>query len=312
MKAVEYDRYGDSDVLLIRDVPTPALRRGQVLVRVRAAALNPKDVLERKGKYRLLTGRRFPRRAGYDWAGEVAEAGAGSPYVAGERLYGMIFGWNGGACAEFAAVSIAQCARMPENLTFEQAAAVPLAGMTALQALRDVARVGEGASVCINGASGGVGTLAIQVARALGARVTSLSSEGNLQLCRDLGAHEALDYRRDRPFDRPAAFDCVFDVFGNLSFGAVRRALAPRSTYVSTVPSKRLFVDLARTLLSSQRSRIVVVRSRRPDLDWLAEHLRSGAIRPVLDRVLPLERVREAQDYLATKRARGKVVLAVP
>jgi NADPH:quinone reductase-like Zn-dependent oxidoreductase len=311
MKAVELDRYGDSDVLQVRDAPAPAASRGEVLVRVRAAALNPKDILVRKGKYRIFTGRRFPLRVGYDWAGEVAEAGAGSPFAAGERLYGMIQAWRGGACAELAAVSTNECARMPEGLSFEQAAGIPLVGLTALQALRDVARIRAGNAVCINGASGGLGTAAIQIAKTLGARVTTLSSEANLKLCRDLGADEALDYRRDDPFAGLAELDCVFDVFGNLSFERVRPALAARSTYVSTVPSKRLVFDIARTLFSAKRARVVVVHSRRRDLEQLSEWIRSGALKPVVDRVWPLEQIREAEDYLATKRARGKVVLTI-
>lgn len=309
MKAVEYDRYGGSEVLSLKDVPEPAAGRGEVLVRVRAAALNPKDLLVRKGKYRIFTGRRFPQRAGYDWAGEVVSAGAG--FTEGERLFGMINSWKAGAFAELVAASAQECARMPEGLSFEQAAAIPLVGQTALQALRDVARIRPGAAVCVNGASGGLGTISIQIAKALGARVTTLSSAANLELCRGLGADEALDYGLDRPFARPGAFDCVFDVFGNLSFGLVRPALARRSTYVSTVPSKRLALDFALSLFSRQKARVVVVRSRRRDLELLAGWLASGAVKPVIDRVLPLEQVREAQDYLATKRARGKVVLAI-
>jgi NADPH:quinone reductase-like Zn-dependent oxidoreductase len=311
LRAAEYDRYGDSSVLVVRETSAAVPRGEQILVRVRAAALNPKDILVRKGKYRFFSGRKFPQRVGYDWAGEAIKIGTKTKFESGQKLFGMINAWTAGACAELVAVQPDECAPMPPGLTFEQAAALPLAGLTGLQSLRDLGHVQAGARVCINGASGGVGSLAIQIARCLGARVTTLSSEANVELCRSLGSDEALDYRKDRPFDRRGEFGCIFDVFGNQSFRRVRDSLAPGGIYVSTVPSARLGLDIARSFLSSRKARVILVRSRRKDLEQISQWVEQGSIKPVIDRVMPLDQLREAQEFIATKRARGKVVLAI-
>ncbi|HEU4409223.1 MAG TPA: NAD(P)-dependent alcohol dehydrogenase [Polyangiaceae bacterium] len=312
MRALVYDRFGGPEVLEVRDVEPPRPGRGEVVVRVLAAALNPKDVLLRKGKMRLLNREPFPRRVGYDWAGEAVEVGPGVEGVrAGDRLFGMIQAWRGGACAELCAVRPGEFAPAPAGLTPEQAASLPLAALTALQALRDRGGVRAGDAVCVNGASGGVGTLALQIAKRLGARVTSVSSGRNVELCRSLGADEALDYEADRPFARPGAYRVLFDAFGKLDFFAVRGALAPGGVFVSTVPSWGVARAVAATLVGARRARLVVVRSRRGDLELVRRWAEAGELRPVVDRVMELDRAAEAQRYLETRRAKGKVVLRV-
>ncbi len=312
MKAALFDRYGGSDVLRIGDVPMPRLRAGEALVRVRAAALNPKDVLVRMGKLPFLVGGvGFPRRVGFDWAGEVVALGAPDPRArVGEALYGMIQSSRAGACATFASVRLGECAPKPASLDFEQAAAIPLAAQTALQALRDLARTKAGDRVLVNGASGGVGVFAIQLARDLGARVTTTSSASNLALCEELGAAVALDYAKDDAL-RAGPYDVIFDVFGNRPFAQARRALAPRGTYVSTVLRGHVLAAHARTLVSAQRARLVLVRSRRRDLDHLAELVAAGRLRPIVDRTFDLADIRAAEDRVGTKHARGKVVVRV-
>jgi NADPH:quinone reductase-like Zn-dependent oxidoreductase len=195
--------------------------------------------------------------------------------------------------------------------SFEEAAALPLASLTALQALRDLARVRPGDRVLIHGASGGVGVHAIQLARGLGAEVTTTCSAANLELCRSLGASRTLDYRAQDPLSGDSDYRAIFDVFGNLGFPAARRALAERGTYVGTVPRQPIFTDQLRTVLARKRARLVVVRSRRADLEVLAAEVAAGRLRPVIDSVFSLEEVARAQDRIATKRCRGKVVLRV-
>lgn len=312
MRRVEYDRFGDASVLLIRDVPAPVPRADELRVRVFAAALNPKDVLLRKGRMQWLAGRRFPRTAGYDFAGEVEVVGPEvTGYAPGDRVFGMLRTQTGGALAEALVASPRELAHMPEGLSFEEAAGIPLAALTALQALRDCGRVKPDDQVLINGASGGVGVYAIQIARTLGARVTTLSSARNLELCRSLGAAEALDYAEASPFAPPHRWDCVFDVFGNRSFAAVRPSLAPLGSYVTTVPAPRNVVDHVRTAVGFPRARLVVVESNHDDLERLAAWCAEGFIKPVIDRVFALDEVADAQRYVETKRARGKVILRV-
>jgi len=312
MKAALYERYGASDVLRVGDVPTPRVGAGEALVRVRAAALNPKDVLLRLGKLPFFVASAgFPKYVGFDWAGEIVALGRGETGArVGDAVYGMIQSSCAGACATFAAVRLAECAPKPEGLDFEHAAAIPLAAMTALQALRDIARVTPGDRVLVNGASGGVGTFAVQLAKEMGAHVTTTSSAANVAFCRELGADEPLDYGKD---DAVAAgpYDVVFDVFGNLSFSSARRALSARGTHVSTVIRGHVFAGIAKTLASAQRARLVVVRSRRRDLEHLARLVAAGRLRPVIDQVFDLDDIRGAEDRVGTKHARGKVVVRV-
>jgi NADPH:quinone reductase-like Zn-dependent oxidoreductase len=315
MKVVEYDRYGDPSVLVVRERPDPVARPGRVVVRVRAAALNPKDVLTRAGKLRWFAGGRFPKRVGYDWAGEIAELGRGvTGLAAGDAVFGMIQAWTAGACGERVEVLPDELARKPPGLDWEHAAALPLASLTALQALRDLGELVPGQRVLIHGASGGVGVHAVQIARALGAHVTTLTSAAAVELVRSLGADEAIDratWQPTPPRTPAAAFDVVFDVFGNRTFDEMRPLLTPRGTFISTVPKLHVVLSRFRTALTRPRARLVVVRSRRADLEWLAEQVERGRLRSVIDRVLPLADIAEAQRHLATRRARGKVVVRV-
>jgi len=291
----------------------PRPRAGEALVRVRAAALNPKDVLVRLGKLPFpASAIGFPKRVGFDWAGEIVALGSpdgrGAAVRVGAPYYGMIQSARAGACAAFAAVRMTECAPMPPGLSFEEAAAIPLAAQTALQALRDVARVGRGDRVLVNGASGGVGTFAVQIAKTLGAHVTTTSSAPNLALCRELGADEALDYRREDALAF-ARYDVVFDVFGNRRFAEARRALSARGRYVSTVFRAHVLRAVLGSLASAQRARFVIVRSRRRDLEHLSELVVQGKLRPIVDQVFPLEEIRAAEDRVGSKHARGKVIV---
>jgi len=311
MRAVVIDRYGGPEVLRITTVPRPVPRRGQVLVRTRFIGVNPKDIIVRKGKFKIATGKKFPLIVGHDIAGEVVEAGLGADLGEGDLVYGMINDFAGRAYAEYAAVDCKQLALAPSSIGLEVAAAVPLAAQTALQALRDDAQLQPGQSVLINGASGGVGVFAVQIAKILGARVTAVCSHRNAELVKELGAEEVVDYGRTELANLDARFDVIFDVFGNYHFEKLRHLLGPRGTYVHTIPSSRIFRDVARTFVRRRNAKLVVVKSRRDDLDWLRQHIDAGRLRVVVDRSFSLADVADAHRYMETKRARGKVVLAV-
>jgi NADPH:quinone reductase-like Zn-dependent oxidoreductase len=311
MRAVVIDRYGGPEVLHPAVVPRPMPTRGQVLVRTRFIGVNPKDVIVRKGKFQVATGKRFPMIVGHDIAGEVVEAAVGADLAEGDRVYGMINDFAGRAYAEYAAVDAQQLAKAPASVDLRVAAAVPLASQTALQALRDDAHLKSGQRVLINGASGGVGVFAVQIAKILGANVTAVCSHRNLELVSELGADEIVDYTRRELGDLGERFDVIFDVFGNYSFDRLKHLLTPRGTYVQTVPSARVFKDVAKTFVRRRRAKLVVVRSRRDQLDWMRQQIDAGALRVVVDRSFPLDEAAEAHRYMETKRARGKVVLAV-
>lgn len=312
MRALVYDRFGPPDVLHVAEVDAPVARRGEVLVRVGAAALNPKDVLIRKGKFSWVAGRRFPKIPGYDFAGTVEDVG---PHVhglsRGQPVYGMINGWSAGACAELVSVPAGELAAMPERLSVVEAAAVPLAALTALQALRDEARITAGARVVVNGASGGVGTFAVQIAKRLGARVTAVCSRRNAELVTSLGADDVLPYDEGDVRELKGEVHAFFDVFGNQPYPKVRHLLSRRGRFVTTIPRPAAVARDVATRLSLRSARLVVVKSRARDLDLLRSWIDAGVLRPVVDRSLPLERGAEAAAYLETKRARGKVVLTL-
>ena len=312
MRALRFHRYGGPDVLRWEHVSDPSPGRGQISVRVHAAGLNPKDILTRKGKMRLVSPG-LPHLGGQDLAGVVHAVGKGvrAPRV-GESVFGMIGGFGAGACAEFAVLDADEVALMPRTATMIEAAALPLAGLTALQALRDILRVQPGETVALNGASGGVGVYAIQIAKLLGAHVVAVSSSRNAAFVTELGADESLPYDEMPLVERDRTFDCVFDIFGTAPYEQASRLLGPGGRHVSTLPRPRIIL---RSLLSRVRpdleARLVLVDSRARDLARLAQWIDEGSLRAVVDRVWPIGEAAAAHAYLETKRARGKVVLEV-
>ena len=311
MRAMVIDQYGGPEMLHAATVPRPLPTRGQVLVRTRFVGVNPKDVVVRKGKFQVATGKKFPLIVGHDIAGEVVEAGLGADLAEGDLVYGMINDLAGRAYAEYAAVDCQQLAKAPSSVELRVAAAVPLASQTALQALRNQARVEPGQHILINGASGGVGVFAIQIAKVLGAEVTAVCSHRNVDLVNELGADRVIDYTKTELVDLDERFDAIFDVFGNYRFDKLKHLLTPRGTYVQTIPSSRIFKDVARTFVRGKRAKLVIVKSRRKQLDWIRQQIDAGSMRVVVDRTFPLDQAPEAHRYMETKRARGKVVLEV-
>lgn len=311
MRAIVIDGYGPPEVLQETSVPRPLPKRGQVLVRTEFIGVNPKDIIVRKGKFKIATGSRFPLIVGHDIAGKVVKAGTGADLAVGDLVYGMINDFAGRAYAEYAAVNAEQLARAPSSVELRIAAAVPLAAQTALQALRDDAGLVSGQRVLVNGASGGVGVFAVQIAKILGGHVTAVCSHRNVDLVRELGADDVIDYTEQDLLACGKKYDVFFDVFGNYHYDRVRGLLEPRATYVHTIPTARIFKDIARTAVRKQRAKLVVVRSRRSQLDWLRQQIDGDHLRVVVDRSFSLSDAQEAHRYMETKRARGKVVLEV-
>jgi NADPH:quinone reductase-like Zn-dependent oxidoreductase len=306
MRSIRYRRYGAPEVLELTDAPERVARPGEVRIRVRAAALNPKDVFLRQGKpswIRLLGGL-LPKGVGFDFAGERSDTG--------ERVFGMLDGFQGATCAEEICAPATHFAPMPARLSFVEAAGLPLVMLTALQALRDEGRQSAGSRVLIHGASGGVGTAALQLAKALGAaEVVSTSSQDNHRLCRALGADLALDYRSDTLPPKGHTFDVVLDAMGDQSLAGWRPALAPGATLVGTVPTPAFLLDIARSALASRRARLVAVRASAVDLALIARFVDEGRVKPVIDSVFGLDQAPAAFRRLETRRAQGKVVIEV-
>ena len=314
MHAWQYHRYGGPEVLSLGPWPTPPLGPGQVRVQVRAAALNPLDVQVRRGALRWIVAGGLPRVPGGDMAGEVLETGPGvRGLVPGDRVFGMTPNRRGAAMAEEVVIAAGAVAKLPPGLDFVAAAALPLAAQTALQGLRDLGRLRPGQRVLVNGASGGVGIHAVQIARAYGAEVLAVCSHRNVELLHSLGIETVIDYTQTDLLRLPAGgLDQFFDAYGNYRWGRVRHLLRPGGRYVTTIPQPNRWRDQALSYLSRRPARVVVVRSRTRDLDTLSGLIAAGHLRPVVDRVYPWEEAVAAYRYLESHRARGKVVLRLP
>lgn len=312
MKAVLYRAYGPIENLELGDVPLPVPGRGELLVRVHRAALNPKDSFFRKGRFRIFSGTGFPKLCGLDFAGVVEESR--SPHFQkGQRVFGMLEEWKmkRGSLAEHLVCTDEEAGVLPEGVSDERGAATALAGLTAYQALHALGRVRSGSRVLVHGASGGVGTFAIQLARLLGAEVHTTSSAANQALCTRLGATRAWDYTTSALHDSRPHFEVVFDVFGDLRVSAVRPWLRPRGVFISTVPSPGRLVRHVLTRVLPVQERLVVVRARRHDLTQLGAWLADGRLEAVIDSRYPLDRVHDAFRVLESKRTRGKLIIVV-
>jgi NADPH:quinone reductase-like Zn-dependent oxidoreductase len=321
MKAIVQTRYGSPDVLQLTDVDKPVVKDDEVLVRVHAAAVNIGDWHLLRGVpyvMRLVAGLRRPRREipGLDIAGQVEAVGRN---VRQFRPGDEVFGWCKGAFAECACAAESDLLPKPANLTSEQSAAVGDSAFTALAAVRDQGKVQPGDKVLINGASGGVGTFAVQIAKSFGANVTGVCSTRNLDTVRSLGADEVIDYTREDFAQTGQRYDVMLDLVGTRSLSDCRRALTPRGTYVVVgVKDMGRWLGLGRQvkalLLSPfvrQRMRVFVVRHSREDLVVLKELVEAGKIAPVIDRRFALSDVPDALRYQGEGHARGKIVIAV-
>jgi NADPH:quinone reductase-like Zn-dependent oxidoreductase len=324
MKAIVQDRYGPPDVLELRDVETPTAGDNEVLVRVHAASVNALDWHYMRGDpyvARPSMGLRRPKVSirGRDFAGRVEAVGIG---VDRFRPGDEVFGEADGAFAEYVSAPDGAVDPKPANLSFDQAAAVPVAGNTALMGLRDVAHVRAGQRVLLNGASGGVGTFAVQIAKSLGAEVTGVCSARNVDLVRSIGADHVIDYTSEDFSRNGQRYDVVFDLVGNRSLTDCRRALTPEGTLVlsgggvsqggSLVGPMALFV---KSMLLSRfvRHRLLQFTEKpgSENLAALRELIESGAVVPVVDRTYQLSEVPEAIRYLEVEHARAKVVITV-
>jgi NADPH:quinone reductase-like Zn-dependent oxidoreductase len=324
MKAIVQDKYGSAEVLELRDTAKPAIGEHDVLVRVRAAAVNPADWAIMGGLPYIarpapMYGMRKPKNGirGTDVAGKVEAVGSA---VTRFRPGDDVYGWCRGAFAEYGAASEDGLAVKPAYLTFEQAATVPMAGSVALQALRDHGDVHVGQKVLVNGASGGIGTFAVQIAKSLGAEVTGVCSTSNVDLVRSIGADHVIDYTTEDFTKSGERYDFILDNISNRSLSDLRRALTPTGMLVPNggqfqnrwfSSAGRLIKAMVSFRFVSQRLGRFIVAQKHDDLVALKELIEAGKVMPVIDRTYPLSETAAAMDYVGTGHARGKVVINV-
>jgi NADPH:quinone reductase-like Zn-dependent oxidoreductase len=323
MKAIVYYNYGSPDVLKCEEIEKPTPGDNEVLVKVRAASLNPLDWHFMRGMpyfVRMLTGLRKPKvtRLGVDVAGQVEAVGRNvTQFKPGDAVFGSCRG----AFAEYACTSESALGRRPDNVTFEQAASAPGAAFTALQGLRDKGQIQPGQKILINGAAGGVGTFAVQIAKSFGAEVTGVCSTRNAEMVRSIGADRVIDYTQEDFTKSGQRYDLLFDCIGNHSLLACRRVLNPKGIYVPVgATSDRWMIGplaraIARLVLSWFVSQKLVIfflaKPNKEDLTIMRELMETGKVTPVIDRRYALSEAPEAIRYLEEGHARGKVIITL-
>ena len=325
MKAIVYYNYGSPEVLQLEEIAKPVPSENQVLVKIRAVSINPYDWHFMEGVPYIARVLGFgplkptSPRLGVDFAGTVEAVGKNvTQFKPGDE----VFGGKGGAFAEYVVIAEKFLGMKPANITFEQAGSVQIAGLTALQGLRDKGKVQSGQKVLINGASGGVGTFAVQIAKSLGAHVTGVSSTRNLELVRSLGADQVIDYTKEDFTRSGQRYAVIIDNVGNRSLSECRRVLNPDGKYVliggGGVNDNRWigpFSAVIKTLLLkpfiSQEMNMMISEVKKEDLTFLADLMQSGKVTPVIDKTYPFSEIREAIRYVETGRARGKVVVTL-
>ena len=322
MKAAVYTRYGPPDVVEVKDVEEPVPKDNEVLIKVRVASVNPLDWKTMTGGpyiVRILLGLRKPKikRTGVDLVGQVEAVGGNvTRFKPGDE----VFGTCRGAFAEYACTSESALVTKPDSVTFEQAASAPIAGLTALQGLRDKGQVQPGQRVLINGAAGGVGTFAVQIAKSFGADVTGVCSTKNVDMVRSIGADRVIDYTQEDFTKSRQTYDLFFDCVGNHSLSACRRVLKPKGIYIMVgAPNNARLIGLLARLIGvlvlsrfvSQKLVTFLARLNKEDLTIVGELMATRKVTPVIDRRYRLSEVPEALRYMQGGHARGKVVITL-
>ncbi|TGE09486.1 NAD(P)-dependent alcohol dehydrogenase [Hymenobacter fodinae] len=312
MRKVLYDRFGDEQVLEVREQPAPTISQNQLLIQVKAASINPLDWKIYHGEMKLLSGSSFPKGVGIDFAGIVSQVGSGvTRYRPGDAVFGFLEVFKGGALADYVVVTEEAIAHKPANISFDQAAALPVTGLAALQIVDQLAGVRQGHEVLINGATGGVGLFAIQLAKQRGARVTAVAGPAGLGQATQLGADSVIDYTKQRIGELPQRFDAIIDMSDKLSFTAAQQLLKPRATFVSMLPSP---LGLARAffhnLFSGQKHQILILKPSATGLRTLAA-LAEGGLQIPVEKVYDLANIRQAYQETSQGQVKGKAVVVL-
>lgn len=315
MKAIIYSTYGSPDVLKLVEVEKPTPKAGEVLVKVMATAVNPADNHILSGMLRHGTGLFKPRQPilGSDIAGVVEAVGENvTQFQVGDELFGDLSGHGRGGFAEYVAAPVSALVLKPSNLSFAQAAAVPMTAVTALQGLRDKGNIQAGQQVLINGASGGVGTIAVQIAKVFGTEVTAVVSTKKMGMVRSIGADHVIDYTEEDFVQNRRAYDLIFDTVGNRTVQDYKQALKPQGRFVTTAFLPALMFQKVWPIKTKGKKMVnMMAKPNKEDLTYVAELLESSKIIPVIDKCYPLNAVPDAFQYLGKGHAKGKVVITI-
>lgn len=309
MKAIVYEKFGPPDVLRLQDIPVPRPEDDQVLVKIKATSVNPVDYKIRKGILKPISRFKLPIVPGGDFAGVVEEVGFGvKKFQQGHEVFGLTPAVKGGASAEYAVVHKNHLWFKPENLSFEEASSIPLAGLTAFQSLYHKGKIYPKMQIFVNGCTGGVGSFAVQIAKAYNCQVTGTCSENNKSFATILGADDVISYDREDPLKTNRKFDVFYDVSGTYRYRQVQHLLYYEGVYINTLPSASLFWD---RVFNSKNVKFIWTNSNRHDLANLKALADKNLIKPHIDKVYPLEEASAAHLYCENESIRGKVVIKV-
>lgn len=312
MKAVIINKYGGPEVLEYTDLPQPQINDDNILVRVLFSSVNPVDWKVRKGILRFLPGQKLPKILGGDLAGIIEKVGKNiTEFKVGDEVYGVIRAVRGGAYAKYAVAEKYQIAIKPKNLKFKEAASIPLAALTAYQALTHLGHLKSGATVCVNGCSGGVGHFAVQIAKALGATVTGVCSTKNINFTEGLGADKIIDYTKVDVLASSAKYDIFFDAVANQSYFRVVKHLNKGGRYITTLPSISVIIGFICRTFSSKTGKIINLRQNSEDLRFLSELIKSKKLKTHIDKIYKLKDIQKAHRHSETGRVVGKIVISV-
>jgi NADPH:quinone reductase-like Zn-dependent oxidoreductase len=312
MRKVLYTRFGDEQVLEVREQPTPTIVSNQLLIQVKATSINPLDWKIYRGEMKLMSGAKLPKGVGIDFAGIVSQVGPGvARFRVGDAVFGLLEVFKGGALADYVVVTEADIAPKPAAISFDQAASLPVTGLSALQIVDQLAAVGPGQEVLINGAAGGVGLFAIQLAKKRGARVTAVAGPAGLQRATQMGADAVVDYTKQDIRQLPQRFDTIIDLSDQLPFKAAKKLLKPRATFVNTLPTPQgLILSFLHNLFSARKRRILILKPTAAGLSTLAALAQDGLQIPV-EKVYTLASVRQAYQETSRGKVKGKAVVVL-
>ncbi|WP_144995172.1 NAD(P)-dependent alcohol dehydrogenase [Polystyrenella longa] len=310
MRAVVFDDYGTPDVLRLTDRPIPQRSANEILIKVHASSVNPIDYRLRSGEMKGILPGGFPRIPGYDVAGEIIESPTKSTFDPGDRVIAFLDNKYGGALAEYAVCEPEVVARIPAGLPFEQAAAIPLAGTTALQSLRNHGNMQTGDHVLINGASGGVGAFAVQIAKAYDCHVDAVASGDNEEFCKSLGADHFYNYEDVNFEDSAERWDVVFDAAGKSGYWNSRTVLNKGGRYVSTEPDVKGMIMTVVTWPLSKSGTVMLAKPNADDLRTLIDLYEQGKLKITIDSTFPLSKAADAHRYVEQGVERGKVIVS--
>jgi NADPH:quinone reductase-like Zn-dependent oxidoreductase len=311
MKKVIYNRYGNAEVLQLIETPVPAIPENGILVKIKAVSINPLDWKIFKGEEKLMTGSKFPKGIGIDFSGIIETTGSNSSFKKGDEVFGLLGAFEGDALAEYLVVRESDIAIKPADISFEQAAASPVVGASALQILNTLASVKNGTRLLINGATGGIGMFLTQLAKKRGAVVTAVTSSKGVVLAKKWGADEVIDYKAQNILATDKRFDVVADLSGKLSFNNAKRLLNAGGTFITTIPGlKTLAGSFLNNLFSATKYKVLILKPTNNSLKLLAGFIEDG-LDIVVEKVYPITAVKAAYEEVAKGGIIGKAVITV-